>query len=148
MSLDTRKSTSGEISTSDLKMAAKYCSDSLTDCINNSIHDCQYPSELKAADISPVHKKGDPMLKENYRPVSILPTLSKVYEKILFNQISKYMENELSKYLCGFRKKYTRFLFYKHRVYKHHQAEIWSKIKHHVSITHRLKFVNTTKNIY
>ena len=39
---------------------------------------------------------------------------------------------------------YTLF-FYNHRVYKHHQAEIWSKIKHHVSTTHRLKFVNTTK---
>ena len=64
-------------------------------------------SKLKAADISPVHKKGDPMLKKNYRPVSILPTFSKVYENILFNQISKYMENELSKYLCGFRKKYS-----------------------------------------
>ena len=44
------------------------------------------------------------MDKTKYRPISILPTLSKVYEKILYHQIYKYFNNIFSKYLCGFRK--------------------------------------------
>ena len=51
-----------------------------------------------------VHKKSDPLDKENYRPVSILPLLSKVYERAIFNQLSVYMQNVLNKILCGFRK--------------------------------------------
>ena len=49
-------------------------------------------------------KKGDHLLKINYRAVSILPTLSKIYEKILYYQIYEYFYNIFSKYLSGFRK--------------------------------------------
>ena len=42
--------------------------------------------------------------KSNYRPVCILPILSKVYEKCLYKQIENYMENILSNFQCGFRK--------------------------------------------
>ena len=44
------------------------------------------------------------MNKENYRPISLLPHLSKVSEKIIYKQINSYMEDELTKYLAGFRK--------------------------------------------
>ena len=39
-----------------------------------------FPNSLKLADVTPLHKKGRKDLKENHRPVSILPTLSKVFE--------------------------------------------------------------------
>ena len=59
---------------------------------------------MKNADICPIFKKLDPLCKANYRPVSILPTLSKVCEKIFHQQIYKYFNCIFSKFLCGFRR--------------------------------------------
>ena len=52
----------------------------------------------------PIYKKGKKDLKDSYRPVSILPVLSKLYERSMFNQISEFLENIFSKNQCGFRK--------------------------------------------
>ena len=46
----------------------------------------------------------DPSDKANYRPVSILPLVSKVFQKIIYNHLFKYIENFLNQLLCGFRK--------------------------------------------
>ena len=54
--------------------------------------------------ITPVHKKGAKMSKDNYIPVSILSNISKIYERLTFEQISEYFEPILSKFQCGFRK--------------------------------------------
>ena len=72
-----------------------------------SIRQCIFPDKLKTADIIPCHKKYDTCNKRNYRPISLLPTISKVFEKCLFNQISNYCQNILSPYLSGFRKGYS-----------------------------------------
>ena len=56
--------------------------------INSAIMSFSLPSYLKLADVTPVHKKGRKDMKENFRPVSILPTLSKIFEKCLF---AKYL---------------------------------------------------------
>ena len=61
---------------------------------------------LKNADIKPTFKKEDRLLKANYRPVSILATLSKVYEKLIYPQICEYFTVIFSNYLGGFRKGY------------------------------------------
>ena len=50
----------------------------------------KFPSILTLADIIPVFKKGDKECKNNYRPVSILPNMSKIFGKIIFRQISNY----------------------------------------------------------
>ena len=71
---------------------------------NGCLIDSIFPDIFKLADIVPIFKKGDRTLKENYRPISILSNLSKIYEKFLYNQISCFFENILSKYQCGFRK--------------------------------------------
>ena len=49
-----------------------------------------------------MYKKLDPSDKANYRPVSVLPLL-KLFEKIIYDQLYEYLENFLSKLLCGFR---------------------------------------------
>ena len=59
------------------------------------------------ADIKPIYKKISRNEKSNYRPVSVLPNLSKVYERILFEQISSFFENILSRHQCGFRKGFS-----------------------------------------
>ena len=72
-----------------------------------SIDNASFPNNLKMADISPVHKKGDRSDKTNYRPVSILPAISKIFEKLLFYQIHNFMDIKLSIHQCGFRKGYS-----------------------------------------
>ena len=46
-----------------------------------------FPEELKQADIKPIHKKESRNEKENYRPVSILPNLSKIFERCMYDQL-------------------------------------------------------------
>ena len=74
---------------------------------NKCIIDGKFPDQLKKADVSPVFKKGNHNDKTNYRPVSILPSLSKIYERLIYNQINHMTENPLSVFQCGFRKKYS-----------------------------------------
>ena len=79
----------------------------LTNFINNSLSRGLFPDSLIRANITPVHKKTDPLDKENYRPVSILLLLSKVYKRAIFNQLSEYMQKILNKILCGFCKAHS-----------------------------------------
>ena len=65
---------------------------------NNCVSSSIFPNFLKNAIITPVDKKGAKSSKDNYRPVSILPNLSKIYERLLFKQISEYFEPILSKF--------------------------------------------------
>ena len=81
--------------------------DFLCETVNCTIKTSNFRSCLKLADITPLHKKGRKDSKENYRPVSILPTLSKIFERILFEQISGFFDNFLSEKQCGFRKGYS-----------------------------------------
>ena len=57
--------------------------------------------------VTPVHKKDDPTDKTTYQPISVLPLLSKVFERVIYNQLGKYMETFLNKLLCGFRKTHS-----------------------------------------
>ena len=77
----------------------KLCGD-----INHSFYYSQFPNNLKLADITPTHKKGAKTEKSNYRPISILSSMSKIFERLLFYQVNNYMDSNLSKYQCGFRK--------------------------------------------
>ena len=74
---------------------------------NDSVLIQSYPQKLKLSDIALVHKEDELTDKGNYRPISLLPALSKIYEKIYCEQISLFMENIFSTYLCGFRIGYS-----------------------------------------
>ena len=54
----------------------------------------------------PVYKKLDPLKKENYRPVSLRPHVSNVFERIIYQQINTYMKDKLSKRNETFPKRY------------------------------------------
>ena len=58
-------------------------------------------------DISPVFKALESTLKKNYRPITVLTVVSKIFEKIMDKQSTDFIENFLSKYLCGYRKEYN-----------------------------------------
>ena len=67
------------------------------------------PNQLKIAKVTPVFKNGDPSLIHNYRPISVLPVFSKIYERLMYNRLMDYVtkNNILSKYQFGFRKGYS-----------------------------------------
>ena len=83
------------------------CTPFITKIFNQSLLDRKFPHLLKRAEIIPAHKKLETTNKDNYRPISILPCSSKIFERIMDYQIDEYMSPLLSKYICGFRKGYS-----------------------------------------
>ena len=79
----------------------------LTTLFNTSVKESLFPSGLKYGNVSPLYKKDENTKKENYRPISILPSISTFFERLMFQQITSYVSNLLSPYLCGFRKGYN-----------------------------------------
>ena len=71
--------------------------------LNFYIDKTSFPNSLKQADITHVDKTDDTNDKNNYRPVSILPSLSKAFENILYDHIYAYTDSILSKAKIGFR---------------------------------------------
>ena len=90
-----------------LKVGSNTLCYSICHLVNVCISSCVFPSSLKCAEICPVYKKGDIMNVSNYRPVSILPNVSKIFEKELICQMTNYFDNLLSPYLSGFRKTHS-----------------------------------------
>jgi hypothetical protein len=64
----------------------------LTHLVNLSLSSGTFPDLLKIARVVPVFKSGDCRLLSNYRPISILPILSKVFEKIVYNRLINYID--------------------------------------------------------
>ena len=105
MNLDSSKATPiGNISVDILKSSIDIHLPFITNSINLSIGKGCFPEELKLAEVSPIFKKKDDLDKENYRPVSVLPHVSNVFERIMYQQINDYMKDKLSKQLTVFRK--------------------------------------------
>ena len=75
--------------------------------INESIDTSKFPKELKKGDITSLFKNDDAFAKKNYRPITVLPAISKIYERTFSGQIAHYMENVLSPYQCAYRKGYN-----------------------------------------
>ena len=100
---------------------SKFCFPELTNCINESLTNNKFPDTLKLSDITPVFKKLDPSDKANYRPVSILPLVSKVFEKIMYDQLYEYIVHFLNQLLCGFRKAHLT----QHALFR--LLQIWQK---------------------
>ena len=98
-----------------------FCFPELTNCINESVTNNKFPDTLKRCDITPVFKKLDPSDKANYRPVSILSLASKVFGKIMYDQLYKYTEHFLLQLLCGFRKAHLT----QHALFR--LLQIWQK---------------------
>ena len=65
-----------------------------------------FPNNLKLGDVTPVFKKENASLSKNYRPGSVLPAVSKIYERIVQKQILEYIDKQFSPHLCGYRKGY------------------------------------------
>ena len=98
-----------EMPASIMKQLINNYAEPLTYLINQSISQGIFPEELKLAKVLPIFKCEDEQLVQNYRPISILPFFSKVFEKIMSKYIIEFMEeNELFyKNQFGFRKQHS-----------------------------------------
>ena len=67
----------------------------------------EFPKELKAGYVSALFKSTDTLSKKNYRPITVLPPISKVFERIMYEQMMTFVTSFLSNFLCGFRKGYN-----------------------------------------
>ena len=108
LNLSTKKaSKNGDVPATILKKSVDIYIKEITFIINHCLEKGIFPDDLKLADVSPIFKKEDSFKKENYRPVSILPHMSKVFERILYKHIDTFMTARFSPYLCGFRKNHN-----------------------------------------
>lgn len=106
-SLKNKKSSGyDEIPLDLIKKAKKQLVKPLTHVINASFVTGIFPSKLKIAKLKPFFKKGDKAKIENYRPVSLLPTISKIFERAMSDQLVDYLETNNLIHNCqhGFRK--------------------------------------------
>ena len=78
----------------------------LSNLVNKSLQQGYFPSKFKLARVIPLHKGGCKQDVNNYRPISILPLISKIFEKIVYHQLSSFLDKYkiLSPYQYGFRK--------------------------------------------
>ena len=95
-----KSSTNGSIPATVLKQYVDVYLSFLPNAINCAIT----IKKLEKLEVIPLHKKENLLKKENYRPVSLLPHVSKVFERIIYKQINIYMQDKLSKHITGFRK--------------------------------------------
>ena len=76
-----------------LKLLDNHISHPLSVLINDSFITGIFPSKLKISKVTPLHKKGSNLDPNNYRPISLLSVFSKIYEKVMYARIYKFMEN-------------------------------------------------------
>jgi len=109
-SLDTSKATGLDgLNAKFLKMSYSVISKPLEQVINTSIVNGHFPHVFKQAKVTPIFKKGSTSDKNNYRPISILPILSKIYEKHVSEHLQIFLEenNLLHSQQSGFRKNHN-----------------------------------------
>jgi hypothetical protein len=110
--LRSSKSTSvavGQLPSLVLNVAAHALSGPLSFIINLCVENSYYPSRLKLYRVIPLHKAGDKDKVENYRPISIVAPIGKIFEHALFDQIQEYFDinNIISESQFGFRAGYS-----------------------------------------
>ena len=101
-----------EVNTECVKYSMESLAELLTHLINLSFRDGIFPDELKIAKVVPLYKANDPMMFSNYRPVSILPFFSKLFERAMYNRLITFFKrfDLLYKYQFGFRDKYSTYM--------------------------------------
>ena len=116
-SIPSKKASEGDIPIQILKQS-RFTYQILVDCIIDTNNKGVLPDSLKRENVTLSNKKDEPTDKENYKPVSVLPLLSMVFERLLCDQLSEYLWKYLSTLLCRFRRAHSTphalSNFYKH----------------------------------
>ena len=106
--IDLKKATTkNTIPPKTLKVSCNSSAETLQNLFNGCLITANFPDNVKLADTTPVFKKKDHLNKENCKPVSVLPSISKIFEKRMPKQINGYINNFLCTYLCGYSKDFS-----------------------------------------
>ena len=92
-----------------LKFVKNAISEPLTIIINQMLNTGVFPDLLKISKVIPIYKKEDDTMFSNYRPISLLPSISKIFEKVILEQLATYLDrnNLIHKHQYGFRKNHS-----------------------------------------
>ena len=90
-----------------LKLVSNELAPSLTNIFNVSINSGIYPRSWKKGEWVPVHKKDDKTNKKNYRPVTVLNAVNKIFEQRLCNQVTEKVDSHLSVCMSAYRKRHS-----------------------------------------
>ena len=92
-----------------LKYVRNVISEPLTIIINQMLNMGVFPDLLKISKVIPIYKKEDDTMFSNYRPISLLPSISKIFEKVILEQLTTYLNknNLIHKHQYGFRKNHS-----------------------------------------
>ncbi len=88
-----------------VKTCAEQLSETLAELVNQAFTNNRFPEDMKKAELSPIFKNKDDMIKDNYRPISILAIFSNVFETIIAEQLMEYFKLIFNELLCAYRKK-------------------------------------------
>jgi len=92
-----------------LKEFSQHFSIPISIIINKSLQEGIFPQSLKTALVCAIFKKNDKTKCANYRPISLLSNVGKIFERVMFNRIERFLDdhNLIYKYQYGFRKNYS-----------------------------------------
>ena len=95
------------VNTKCLKCIKHIIAPTLTKCFNKLLSQDKFPDTLKVAKVTPIYKSGSTTDPGNYRPISVLPVLSTLLEKIIYNRLETYLNSTklISERQYGFRPK-------------------------------------------
>ena len=98
-----------DISVSILKKCAPLISGHLSNFMNAFMESGTFPNVLKVAKVTPIFKKGDPQIFDNYRPISLLPIFGKIFEKLIYSRVYEFLisQNVIYDKQFGFRKNHS-----------------------------------------
>ena len=105
--LNSNKATTFGNTTKILKQSSKSCSDTLQKLFDDPLREGNFLDKLKCADLTPLSKKDDPTKAKYHTPVSVVPGVPVIFERLMHMQISFYIDQFLSSYICGYRKGFS-----------------------------------------
>lgn len=83
-----------QISVKSIKSIKYLILNELTACINKCFEEGSFPDCLKVARVTPIYKSGSKIEPGNYRPISVLPVMSKIFEKIIYTRLESFLNNQ------------------------------------------------------
>ena len=90
-----------------LRLASSGIADSLTKLFNECIRKGEWPEAWKKGEWNPVHKKDDRLDERNYRPITLLSTVDKVFESMMSIQVNNHFDSKLDPCISAYRKKHS-----------------------------------------